>query len=73
MNELAPRYAPICAICQRPVEHFHEMRNHMTMVTAYEVRCHGAIQRVDLSDMTVMRAGPDGVSMGMAFDTQRIK
>lgn len=59
---------PICAICGRPVEHFEFSRDDDRRLNLYEAKCHGATQRVVLTDMCIQRAGPDGIMMGRAFD-----
>jgi hypothetical protein len=64
---------PICAVCERPVSQFIFSSDINRRISIYIARCHGAEQRVELSDLDVMCAGPHGVSVTRAFDAPKLE
>ncbi|HEF4732720.1 hypothetical protein [Burkholderia multivorans] len=60
--------SPICAICHRIVDHFEMNHDYVTGRRKFTARCHGETQIQYLDDRDLERLGPDGISIGYAFD-----
>lgn len=62
-----------CAVCKRQVDELHSSRDIRTNAMLYLVRCHGQEQRVELPEYLVERAGPNGISIGRAFELPELE
>lgn len=56
---------PECTKCKRPVEWFQATIDHLRETVTYTARCHGAVQKVEISDHELHNAA--GIFIGGAF------
>ena len=47
------RSMPFCAVCQKPVDEVRCWYDEMRRQRVYEARCHGAVERCELTDYTL--------------------
>lgn len=63
--QLSPQDLPFCDVCQKPVQELRSWYDYMLWQTVYEARCHGAVERCELTDYTLAMA--DSLRFGVAF------
>lgn len=66
MNDL-----PWCAVCQTPVEELCAFEDARTMALIYVVRCHGSVERVEISMSEQMHMVNHSLRIVEAFHVQR--
>lgn len=56
---------PFCAVCQKPVDELRSWYDEMLQQRVYEARCHGQVERCELTDYVLAMA--DNLRFGEAF------
>ena len=63
--DLALHDVPICAVCNKPVEHFESMYDINTSAKRFRAYCHGQMEECFLNDEAIENSG--SVRFGQAF------
>ena len=62
---------PECAQCKKPVDELIRLYDNLRMCMIFVVRCHGAEERVELTDKLLYEFS-GGMSFGQAFVTKAL-
>jgi len=61
---------PTCAVCRRQVESLTRTHDPMRLVTVFEARCHGQVERTEIADVTMVNLRKGAITAGFAFSKE---